>query len=91
MRRKIFHSLTLTLGWGFILVGIVGLFLPPFPAILVLCVGLLLLARKSARMRWLIMKFGRRYPKFRTALIAAKKKMADWRERLRRAFGALRP
>jgi|APSaa5957512535_1039671.scaffolds.fasta_scaffold399380_2 uncharacterized membrane protein YbaN (DUF454 family) len=90
MRRKIFHSLTFIFGWGFILIGVVGLFLPPFPAILVLCVGFLLVSKKSARMRWLIMKLGRRYPKFRTALIAAKTKMCDWRERLRRAFGALR-
>ena len=42
----------------------------------------LLLSSESARVRWLIMKLGQRYPKFRTALVASKDKARQWRQRI---------
>jgi uncharacterized membrane protein YbaN (DUF454 family) len=83
MRRVIRRYVILTLGWIFILLGILGLFLPILQGILFLCIGVLLLSSESARMRLMIMKLGRRYPKFRTALTAAKGKAREWRNRLR--------
>ena len=83
MRRRIRHYVILTLGWVFILLGILGLFLPILQGILFLCIGVLLLSSESSRMRLLILKLGRRYPKFRTALTAAKGKARAWRDRLR--------
>ena len=83
MRRRIRHYVILTLGWIFIFLGILGLFLPILQGILFLCIGGLLLSSESPRMRLLIMKLGRRYPKFRTALTAAKGKARAWRDRLR--------
>jgi uncharacterized membrane protein YbaN (DUF454 family) len=83
MRRRIRHYVILSLGWIFILLGIFGLFLPILQGILFLCVGGLLLSSESPLMRLLIMKLGRRYPKFRTALTAAKDKARAWRDRLR--------
>ena len=83
MRRRIRHYVVLTLGWIFIFLGILGLFLPILQGILFLCIGVLLLSSESPRMRLLIMKLGRRYPKVRTALMAAKGKARAWRDRLR--------
>ena len=83
MRRAIRRYVTLTLGRLFIFFGILGLFLPVLQGILFLCIGSLLLASESARVRLLIMKLGRRYPKFRAALTATKGKAREWRARLR--------
>lgn len=83
MRRRIRHYVILTLGWIFILLGILGLFLPILQGILFLCIGVLLLSSESPRMRLLIMKLGQRYPKFRAALTAAKDKARSWRNRIR--------
>ena len=83
MRRRIRHYVILTLGWIFIFLGILGLFLPILQGILFLCIGALLLSGESPRMRLLIMKLGQRYPKFRHALTATKVKARGWRDRIR--------
>ncbi len=88
MRRKVRRYIILALGWIFVLLGFVWLFLPPLPGLLFCCIGAILLSSQSARMRWLVMKLGRRYPKFRHALIAAKDKAGKWRTRLRAGQGA---
>ena len=82
-RRRIRHYVILTLGWIFIFLGILGLFLPILQGILFLCIGGLLLSGESPRMRLLIMKLGRRYPILLVALTAAKGKARAWRDRLR--------
>ena len=82
MRRAIRRYVILSLGWAFILLGILGLFLPILQGILFLCIGFLLLSSESARVRWLIMKLGQRYPKFRSALVASKDKARQWRQRI---------
>ena len=82
MRRRIRHYVILTLGWFFIFLGILGLFLPILQDILFLCIGVLLLSSESPRMPLLIMKLGGRYPGFRMALIAAKGKARAWRDRI---------
>ena len=83
MRRRIRHYVILTLGWIFIFLGILGLFLPILQGILFLCIGVLLLSSESPRMRLFIIKLGRRYPKLRVALTAAKGKARAWRDRFR--------
>ena len=83
MSRRVRHYVILSLGWFFIFLGILGLFLPILQGILFLCIGALLLSGESPRMRLLVMKLGRRYPKFRIALTAAKSKARSWRDRIR--------
>jgi uncharacterized membrane protein YbaN (DUF454 family) len=81
--RQIRHYLVLALGWIFVFLGILGLFLPILQGILFLCVGAVLLSSESPRVRLLIMKAGRRFPKFRMAVTAAKGKAREWRARIR--------
>ena len=90
MARQIRHYLILGLGWIFIFLGILGLFLPVLQGILFLCIGAVLLSSESPRMRWLIMRLGRRYPKLRVAVTAAKGKAREWRNRLRGGSGNTR-
>lgn len=89
MPRAVKHYVQLGLGWFFILLGIAGLFLPVLQGVLFLCIGLILLSRRSRRVRWLIMRAGRRWPRFRQALTVARARMAEWRARLglRRRYG----
>lgn len=82
MPRKVRHYLIVGLGWSFIFLGILGLFLPVLQGILFLCIGVALLSSVSPRMRWLIMKLGQRYPKFRTAVTASREKARAWRARV---------
>jgi len=89
MPRLVKHYALLGLGWLFILLGIAGLFLPVLQGILFLCIGLILLSRRSARVRWLMLRAGRRWPKFRRALDLSRARLAQWRARfgLRRRYG----
>ena len=82
MQRRLRRYLILGFGWSFIFLGILGLFLPVLQGILFLCIGAILLSRESARMRWMVMRLGRRYPKFRRALEASRGKARDWWSRL---------
>ena len=82
MSRRVRHYLILGFGWFFIFLGFIGLFLPVLQGILFLCIGAILLARESPRMRWLVMRLGRRYPKFRTALEASRGKARQRWDRL---------
>ncbi len=89
MQRSVKHYVLLGLGWFFILLGIAGLFLPVLQGVLFLCIGLVLLSQRSKRVRWLILRAGRRWPKFRRALTLTRAKAAKWRARLgpRRRYG----
>ena len=64
MNRRIKRYAILVLGWVFIFLGILGLFLPILQGILFLTIGLILLSRESvwaaAKLDWLKTK----YPRF---------------------------
>lgn len=80
----------LALGWGFVVLGVLGLFLPVLQGILFLCIGLVLLSRRSVRVRWLILKAGQRWPRFRAAVDKARMHIQHlrWRFGLRRRYDA---
>ena len=82
MKRNGRHYLMLALGWVFIFLGILGLFLPILQGILFLAIGLVILSRRSPRVRLLIRKLAKRYPAFGRALVEARARA----ERLRQRF-----
>jgi len=69
--------LELVLGWGFILVGIVGLFLPLLQGILFILVGLGILARHSPWAKRLLDRIKKRFPK----LAKGMEKWKQWAKR----------
>ncbi len=83
MERGLRHWLLVGLGWGFVVLGVAGLFLPILPGILFLAIGGAVLAGESARARLLLRRLGKRYPAFGNAVDAARIKAAAVRRRLR--------
>ena len=63
-------------GWVFLVLGILGLFLPILQGILFLLVGLILLAKVQPRFRLLKMRIKKRYPKYAAAFEAAEARAA---------------
>ena len=73
LKRKLF----LVGGWIFMVLGVLGLFLPFLQGILFLFVGLILLAKAQPRFRLLKMRLKKRYPRYAAALEAAEARAAD--------------
>jgi len=69
--------LILSAGWLFVLLGVLGLFLPFLQGILFLMIGFYLLSLHSARARLLRRRLRTRYPGVASRLDEAK----DWAER----------
>ena len=66
--------LVLGVGWGFILLGIVGLFLPILQGILFLLVGLAILSIESPFARGILVTLRRRFPNLSRKLDAAERR-----------------
>jgi uncharacterized membrane protein YbaN (DUF454 family) len=83
MKQRLKRYAVLALGWLFIFLGILGVFLPILQGILFLTIGLVLLSRES---EWAAGKLGwlkNRYPRFgKTYDEADRRAMRLW-ERLR--------
>ena len=81
MKRNGRHYLMLALGWVFIFLGILGLFLPILQGILFLAIGMIILSRRSPRVRLLVRKLAKRYPAFGRALVEARSRADRLRQR----------
>jgi uncharacterized protein len=74
--------LILIVGWAFILLGIVGLFLPILQGVLFLLVGLIILSSEYVWAHRLLTRLRKRFPKIgRTADLATEKATA-WLRRI---------
>jgi hypothetical protein len=60
------------IGWGFIVLGILGLFLPILQGVLFLCIGVLLLAEDLPIFRRLIDKVESKWPRTRVPISKAR-------------------
>ena len=65
------------LGYAFLVLGVLGLFLPILQGILFLLVGLILLAKSQPRFRLLKQRIKRRYPKYAGIFEEAEKRAAS--------------
>ncbi len=63
MRRKFRQWSILATGWVFVVLGIVGLFLPLMQGVLFILIGLVLLSAVSPRARLMTQRIRRRWPK----------------------------
>jgi uncharacterized membrane protein YbaN (DUF454 family) len=84
MNRHAKQILVLIVGWGFILLGIVGLFLPVLQGILFLLIGLIILSSEYAWAHHLLARLRGRFPKLSQTAEQAAEKAAGWLRRLSR-------
>lgn len=72
----------LGLGYGFLVLGVLGLFLPILQGILFITVGLLILSRHAAWAERLLMRLKARYPTFAKTVVAAEDLAQRWTDKL---------
>ena len=82
MNARLKRALLLSVGWGFILLGIVGLFLPVLQGILFLLIGLIILSTEYVWAHRLITRLRNRFPKLGAIADEAAAKAHVWLQRL---------
>ncbi len=82
MNAYVKRALVLALGWGFILLGIVGLFLPVLQGILFLLIGLIILSSEYVWAHHLISRLRHHFPKLGAIADEASAKAHVWLHRL---------
>jgi len=65
-------------GWSFLVLGVIGLFLPILQGVLFIMVGLALLSSRSQTIRRLATYLERRYPEHHRKVETLKKRIARW-------------
>jgi uncharacterized membrane protein YbaN (DUF454 family) len=82
MKTRTKRILVLIVGWGFIGLGIVGLFLPILQGVLFLFVGLMILSSEYVWAHHLLAKLKERFPRLGRTADEASAKAAAWLERI---------
>ena len=90
MARIAKRIVILALGWGFILLGIAGIFLPILQGILFLLIGLALLSMESETARRLLHKLRARFPGISAKIDVAERRAKEKWERITRRRDTIR-
>ena len=69
-------------GWAFILLGIIGLFLPFLQGLLFILIGIVILSTQYGWARLLLMKLRKRFPKLGQTVTIAHEKVKTWMRHL---------
>ena len=88
MHAQLKRVLVLIIGWAFIALGIVGLFLPVLQGILFLLIGLVILSTEYVWAHHLLTKLRQRFPKLGRVADEATAKANRWMRHLFRNRGA---
>jgi uncharacterized membrane protein YbaN (DUF454 family) len=84
MNAHLKRILVLMVGWGFILLGIAGLFLPILQGILFLLIGLGILSSEYVWAHRLLTRLRQKFPRLDRTANAASAKASEWLRRLSR-------
>jgi uncharacterized protein len=87
MHAYVKRALVLVIGWAFIVLGIVGLFLPVLQGVLFLLIGLVILSTEYVWAHHLLNKLRQRYPKLGRVADQATAKANRWMQHLFRHRG----
>ena len=82
MNRRAKRILILIVGWTFILLGIVGLFLPILQGVLFILIGLVILSSEYVWAHHLLTRVRQRFPKLGRIADQATDKVKAWMQRL---------
>ncbi|MBF0094727.1 MAG: hypothetical protein HQL33_02810 [Alphaproteobacteria bacterium] len=75
------HWITMTVGWAFLVLGLLGLVLPVLQGVLFLAIGGIILSRESPRTRLRILRLGRRHPRLAATFAAVARRAGEISER----------
>ena len=78
MQARVKKFLVLLLGWGFLVLGVIGLFLPVLQGVLFLIVGLLILSSEYVWAHKLLQRIRRRFPEVASRWDKAADKAHRW-------------
>ena len=84
MARLAKRIAVLALGWGFIVLGIVGLVLPVLQGVVFLLIGLALLSSQSKTARRILERLRARYPGLSDRIDLAEQRASKWWARISR-------
>ena len=84
MKAQIKHILIQLTGWIFIVLGVIGLFLPILQGVLFLFIGLIILSGEYAWAHHLLQKLRTRFPKLSSKVDEATEKASLWMRRFSR-------
>jgi len=82
MNRRPKRVLVLIVGWFFILLGILGLFLPILQGVLFILIGLIILSSEYVWAHHLLARLKQRFPKLGRVADQASEKARVWMQRL---------
>lgn len=75
-------AVTKLLGWGFIVLGIIGCFLPVLQGLLFLLIGLFILSSHYVWAHRILQKLRKRFPTLAGRVVEARRKADGWVRRL---------
>ena len=78
---KVKEIAILVLGWGFVGLGVLGLFLPFLQGILFIMIGLAILSSRSPTVQRFLHYLENRYPQYYERIEAWRKKILHWRKK----------
>lgn len=84
MNARVKRVLMVSVGWGFILLGLVGLVLPVLQGVLFLLVGLVILSSEYVWAHHLLTRIERRFPGIARTASEAAARASSWLRRLSR-------
>ncbi|MGH9491912.1 MAG: PGPGW domain-containing protein [Terriglobales bacterium] len=84
MKTAFKRAVVLVLGWAFVLLGIVGLFLPVLQGVLFILIGLFILSSEYIWAHHVLQKVRERFPRVAGQFDRAKERSSRW---LHRVFG----
>jgi uncharacterized membrane protein YbaN (DUF454 family) len=82
MQARVKKIVLQLLGWGFIVLGVIGLFLPILQGVLFLIVGLLILSSEYVWAHKLLQKMRTRFPEFASRWDEAANKAHRWTDNI---------
>jgi len=82
MTRTVKKALVLVIGWAFIVLGVIGLFLPLMQGILFLMIGLTILSSEYVWAHHLLGKVRARFPRLAIFSDRAREKATVWMRRV---------
>ncbi len=80
MQSRLKRWIALVVGWSFILLGVLGLFLPVLQGMLFLAIGLVILSTEYVWAHRLLQRLLQRFPSFSRHIDRARERIRNWRK-----------